>query len=183
MTFGDRLQALRKARGLSQEQLADEMQISRQAVSKWESGQSEPDTDKIVMLSKYFGVTTDYLLIPDNGVAQPVAQVQVSNSERENARRFITAVAFLCAGLLTIISVIIAAAINVPSTTSWLRDYPSKLWFLIYEGNGMFQDSPKGLGLGPVFNVGLILAALGVVLLLWQYFYKANKTQNRKTET
>ena len=62
MTIADRIQTLRKSKGMSQEQLADAAGVSRQAVSKWESEQSIPDLDKIVVLSEIFDVTTDYLL-------------------------------------------------------------------------------------------------------------------------
>ncbi|MGE8207451.1 helix-turn-helix domain-containing protein [Heyndrickxia sp. NPDC080065] len=62
MTISERIQNLRKARGISQEGLADKIGVSRQAVSKWESKQSSPDLDKIVLLSDFFEVTTDYLL-------------------------------------------------------------------------------------------------------------------------
>ena len=62
MNIADRIQHLRKARGLSQEELADAVGVSRQAVSKWESEQSTPDIDKVVALSDYFETTTDYLL-------------------------------------------------------------------------------------------------------------------------
>ncbi len=62
MTIADRIQHLRKARGLSQEELADAVGVSRQAVSKWESEQSIPDIDKVVALSDFFETTTDYLL-------------------------------------------------------------------------------------------------------------------------
>lgn len=62
MTIADRIQTLRKAKGISQEELADKIGVSRQAVSKWESGQSGPDLEKAVLLSDYFEVTTDYLL-------------------------------------------------------------------------------------------------------------------------
>lgn len=62
MTIADRIQSLRKARGISQEELADQIGVSRQAISKWESEQSCPELDKIILLSDYFGVTTDYLL-------------------------------------------------------------------------------------------------------------------------
>ena len=62
MTLADRIQQLRKQRGISQEELADRVGVSRQAVSKWESEQSMPDMDKIILLSDYFEVTTDYLL-------------------------------------------------------------------------------------------------------------------------
>ncbi len=62
MNVADRIQGLRKLNGLSQEELADKIGVSRQAVSKWESEQSLPDIEKIILLSEYFDVTTDYLL-------------------------------------------------------------------------------------------------------------------------
>lgn len=58
----DRINLLRKKMGLSQEELANKIGVSRQAVSKWESGQSMPDLDKIIALSDLFGVSTDYIL-------------------------------------------------------------------------------------------------------------------------
>lgn len=62
MTIADRIQSLRKQRGMSQEELADAVGVSRQAVSKWESEQATPDLDKVVIMSDIFEVTTDYLL-------------------------------------------------------------------------------------------------------------------------
>lgn len=81
MNLSDRIQQLRKQRGISQEGLADQLGVSRQAVSKWESEQSIPDLDKIILLSEYFGVTTDYLLKgieeADNGKQLPNANIFV----------------------------------------------------------------------------------------------------------
>ena len=62
MQFKDKLQKLRKEKGLSQETLADMLGISRQAVSKWESGQAYPETDKLIAISEIFGTTLDSLL-------------------------------------------------------------------------------------------------------------------------
>lgn len=62
MIFADKIVRLRKKNGWSQEELAEKMQVSRQAVSKWESAQAIPDLEKILMLGSLFGVTTDYLL-------------------------------------------------------------------------------------------------------------------------
>ena len=62
MTMGEKLQLLRKSRGLSQEQLAAELDVSRQAISKWECGDSTPDLDKLRAICAYFGVTTDHLI-------------------------------------------------------------------------------------------------------------------------
>lgn len=62
MNLGDKIMTLRRKQGWSQEELAGLCQVSRQSVSKWESGQSAPDLDKILVLSRIFGVSTDFLL-------------------------------------------------------------------------------------------------------------------------
>lgn len=54
MTLGEKITHLRKKRGLSQEELAITLNVSRQAVSKWETGEAKPDTDKVVALAEYF---------------------------------------------------------------------------------------------------------------------------------
>ena len=62
MILADKIIRLRKKNGWSQEDLANKMSVSRQAVSKWEGAQTIPDLEKILQLSVLFGVTTDYLL-------------------------------------------------------------------------------------------------------------------------
>ena len=62
MNIGNRIQHLRKTKGISQEDLANELGVSRQAISKWESAQSLPDIDKIILMSDFFKVSTDYIL-------------------------------------------------------------------------------------------------------------------------
>lgn len=62
MNLPEKILTQRKRNGLSQEALAQQLGVSRQSVSKWESGQSQPELDKIVLLSELFDVTTDYLL-------------------------------------------------------------------------------------------------------------------------
>ena len=62
MTLGEKIQILRKQRGLSQEQLAEKITISRQAISRWELNESIPDVENILQLSKVFNVSTDFLL-------------------------------------------------------------------------------------------------------------------------
>ena len=62
MKLGEKLQQLRQQSGLSQEQLAAQITVSRQAVSKWELDETMPDTDNIIQLSRIFGVSCDYLL-------------------------------------------------------------------------------------------------------------------------
>ena len=62
MTFGEKLFKLRKEKGLSQEQLAWQVNTTRQAVSKWENDQGFPETEKLMMLGNIFSVSIDYLL-------------------------------------------------------------------------------------------------------------------------
>ena len=57
MSLGEKLSMLRKARGMSQEQLAEQLGVSRQAVSKWELNEAVPDVGRVVALSELFGVT------------------------------------------------------------------------------------------------------------------------------
>lgn len=62
MIIADKIVSLRKRAGWSQEELAEKLGVTRQSVSKWEGAQSVPDMDKVVSMSRLFGVTTDYLL-------------------------------------------------------------------------------------------------------------------------
>lgn len=66
MKFNEKLQKLRKEKGMSQEALADELGVSRQAVSKWENGQVYPETEKLIQLGRLFHVSIDYLLNEEN---------------------------------------------------------------------------------------------------------------------
>ncbi|WP_455191827.1 helix-turn-helix domain-containing protein [Gemmiger sp.] len=85
MTFSDKLIALRRKAGWSQEELAERLNVSRQSVSKWESAQSMPDIDKIVQLSSLFSVTTDYLLKDGRDDPQPAAAATPSPLPRIKA--------------------------------------------------------------------------------------------------
>ena len=62
MNFNEKLTNLRKTKGLSQEELGNELNVSRQTISKWESCQAYPDFQKLVLLSDYFGITLDELV-------------------------------------------------------------------------------------------------------------------------
>lgn len=79
MIFADKLIQLRKKSGWSQEELAEKLNVSRQSVSKWESAQSVPEIEKIVSLSKLFGVSTDYLLKDE------IDNAEHNNSQDKNA--------------------------------------------------------------------------------------------------
>lgn len=95
MNMAERIQYLRKTKGLSQEELANKMGVSRQAVSKWESEQSSPDLEKIIIMSNFFGVTTDYIL---KGM-EPVKDKEQKSKEITSKVLFISSTAFVAIGL------------------------------------------------------------------------------------
>lgn len=78
MILADKIIEERKRNGWSQEELADQLGVSRQAVSKWESAGSIPDLQKIIQLAELFGVSTDYLLKDEMEPSEPSAPVTVS---------------------------------------------------------------------------------------------------------
>ena len=113
MNFNEKLISLRKSMGLSQEELGAEIKVSRQTISKWESGQSYPDFQRLVLLSDYFGLTLDEL-IRDVDVADVRAKNQ-SNEKLDSiyndvgtAKKFIKWYLIIAgtAGLLALISMV-----------------------------------------------------------------------------
>ena len=94
MILADKIIKMRKKNGWSQEELADRMNVSRQAVSKWESAQTIPDLEKILQLSNLFGVTTDYLLKDE------IEKMDINVVEANEEARYIK----LRAGVLTYLS-------------------------------------------------------------------------------
>lgn len=114
MILADKLILLRKKSGMSQEELAEKMNVSRQAVSKWEGAQSIPDLDKILQLSELYGVTTDYLL-KDSVVAEEfvgkdipenIRKVTLEEANEYLALRKTASVRIAIATFLCILSVI-----------------------------------------------------------------------------
>lgn len=94
MIFADKLIQLRKKAGWSQDELAEQMNVSRQSVSKWEGAQAIPDLERIVRLSGLFGVSTDYLLKDDaeeaDGEAPAVDTPATKRVSLEEASSFLS---------------------------------------------------------------------------------------------
>ncbi len=96
MTLSEKLLALRTEKGLSQEDLAEKLEVSRQSVSKWETGQSTPDLDKIIRLADLFGVTVDQLVREGECPQFPESpQPQVIYAERKREKQELTSIQIL----------------------------------------------------------------------------------------
>lgn len=95
MKIADRILNLRKTKGISQEELADIIGVSRQAVSKWESDQSIPEIDKVIIMSDYFNVSTDYILKGDT-----LKKQEENKNNSVSKILYIASTAFIAIGLL-----------------------------------------------------------------------------------
>ena len=111
MILADKIVSLRKKAGWSQEELAEQLGVTRQSVSKWEGAQSVPDMDKVVQMSRLFGVTTDYLLkdeIEEQAAAlveeSPLRRVTMAQAAEYLTRRKAAAPKVAFAVLLCIVS-------------------------------------------------------------------------------
>lgn len=86
MDFNNRLYELRKQKGLSQEELANKLNVSRQTVSKWEIGDTTPDMEKLISLSQLFEVSLDQLILGKVSTKSSLSQLEVKLNTEENKR-------------------------------------------------------------------------------------------------
>lgn len=111
MNFSEKLQELRKSKGLSQEALAQKLDVSRQAVSKWETGEGYPEMDKLLLLSDLFQVSLDYLLKnEENQVNTQQEKYFMSSSQIQEFMVFKNAFAYHIA----IAVMVIILSVNLP---------------------------------------------------------------------
>lgn len=111
MTLGEKLLKMRKARGWSQEELANQVGVTRQAVSRWEAGTAKPDADKIVVICDLFGVSADYLLREGYAGEQPGNQSETAQAFRSGA-----SVQQICGMVLLVLAILYLFALGFTST-------------------------------------------------------------------
>ena len=159
MILADKIIDLRKKAGWSQEELAEKLAVTRQSVSKWEGAQSIPDMDKVVQMSRLFGVTTDYLLKEEIEIAEPTAneeelqpplrRVTMGEASDYLALRSAAAPKMALATMLCVFSPIVLIGLAARSELS-VSMFPIR------------EEAAAGIGL----CVLLILVAIAVVLFL-----------------
>lgn len=125
--LSEKLYKLRKNGGLSQEQLAEKLNVSRQAISKWESGTAVPESEKLVTISNYFGVSVDYLLKDEE------EKVNGTDNSVEEKPKMIVGIIICIAG---IVSMIIWGLLSIfrPEASNQM----SESSMITIDGNGIF---------------------------------------------
>lgn len=154
MILADKIIQLRKQAGWSQEELAEQLQISRQAVSKWESAASVPDLDKVLLLSRLFGVSTDELL-KDELSLSATGDLPAPDSPRtvqlEEAHNFLSLRERLATPLALAVSLCVLSPVPL-----------LLLCGLAERGRGISEDFAGGVGVALI----LLLAAAAVAMFL-----------------
>lgn len=110
MTLGERILHYHKCAGLSQEMLAERLGVSRQAVSKWEGDAAQPELDKIIALTKLFGITTDQLLLGET--PDPGPPTEAAHEKREPRWYLLGLLPLAVGGYLLIQGVLQLSAMN-----------------------------------------------------------------------
>lgn len=156
MIFADKLILLRKKAGWSQEELADQMNVTRQSVSKWEGAQSVPDLEKMLRLSELFGVSTDYLLKDEIEEAEHIDSSDDTPSLRRVSME--EANAFLSVKLRTAKTIAYAAFLCIVSPIALLI-----LGAISESTVGVLNENIAG-GIGMI--VLIILVAIAAVMFI-----------------
>lgn len=133
MALSEKLYSLRKKSGLSQEQLAERLNVSRQAISKWEAGQSVPESDKLITISNYFNVSLDYLMKEteeDHSVTEEPAGKSMQAGERT---KWLLGIIICIGGIVCLIMWGLLSIFN-PATSNQI----SESSMISIDGNGIF---------------------------------------------
>ena len=85
MSLGEKIKKLRKENNLSQEQLAEKLNVSRQAISKWEANKAYPDIENLILLRKIFDVTLDDLIIDENNIRCEYINKSIDSDNNDNS--------------------------------------------------------------------------------------------------
>lgn len=138
MTLGQRIQEHRLRLGLSQAGLGEKLGVSRQAVSRWEADGAVPDTDKLIALSKLFGLTLNELLQVENPPEQEPAPVEEPAEKRPRVRWKLLLLAAVCflAGLAVGRAPDIAARLGPPDPKEWITEWSLRAAPFAYELDG-----------------------------------------------
>jgi transcriptional regulator with XRE-family HTH domain len=168
MTFGEKLLSLRQRARMSQDALAEKLNVSRQAVSKWERDEAMPETDNVIRIAQIFTVYTDYLLLSD---PQPTPQQTTSHVQSFNGdriERFIRrhgykAGYFLMAGGAFLCIIALLVMLLLPNFGSGIFDMGSNMGGssnnIIIEGDGIDEDLMEDTMAdmyGPGWNSGFL---------------------------
>jgi transcriptional regulator with XRE-family HTH domain len=135
MALSEKLYELRKKGGLSQEQLSEQLGVSRQAISKWESGKAIPESDTLISISKYFGVSLDFLMKEDDSdISESITSAENDQSHTNIGKEGRILGMVTCIGGIVCLIIWGLVSIFMPSTSNQI----SESSMITINGNGIF---------------------------------------------
>ena len=168
MATKDVILSLRTKNGLSQDELAEKVFITRQAVSRWETGEAVPDTEKVIQLSRIFHVTTDYLLLDIDEAPQSAASAENNRETEQRAaekrmKRQSMRMHFgwflLIFGIISLNATLVGAGLYAQTLTEWRTN-------LGRYGTALFDSWILAL-----FIVSAALTLCGILILIREYIF------------
>jgi transcriptional regulator with XRE-family HTH domain len=162
MTFGEKILQLRKATGLSQEQLAELVGVSRQAISKWETDQSMPEIEKVLLLSKTFSISTDELLGNEAMFATSISSPQLIGIAKNNVKKRHFTLGWVTAVMGGILLIIEMFSLRI------IQHNEMRLELEYASGTGYFADPMQYAFIEPmptIFKVTVAIIAIGIALI------------------
>lgn len=175
MTFGEKLQKLRRSSGLSQEQLAEKLAVTRQAVSKWELGDSLPDAGRILDLSRLFDVSTDYLLKDEAEESAPAAPAPPAEKKRRGKGLLISAAITGGLGALGFLVVAVLSTMILSNVAATYIDDNGKRWYTTGVGYSFAGFVEKYRLQALLWVFGGLLAAAAILVFLWWLFRECDR--------
>ena len=168
MDTKDMILELRTKMGLSQDELAEKVFVTRQAVSRWETGEAVPDTEKVIQLSRIFHVTTDYLLLDIDEAPQSAASAENNRETEQRAaekrmKRQSMRMHFgwflLIFGIISLNATLVGAGLYAQTLTEWRTN-------LGRYGTALFDSWILAL-----FIVSAALTLCGILILIREYIF------------
>lgn len=160
MTIGENIQTLRKSRGLSQEVLAAQLRVSRQAVSKWECGESAPDAEKLLALSDILGVSCDAILRgPDFPLPPAPAAAPAEKPKAKGRAKLVCGIVFSALGALGFLLIAVLSTMIKTQITYSYKDDLGTTWYTTGPGYSFS-------GFIEFFRLKAVVALLGVSLFV-----------------
>ena len=167
MNLSEKIFKLRKANGLSQDELADKINVSRQAISKWETDQSVPELDNILALAKVFNLTTDYLLQPNvtddlilkTAMLEKQQQEIIQKQHKRSKWQFLV-ISCMSAIVVMFILMLIGSYLSIPD-------------FFSFDVDSFYNDFRRDALGKYIILGGWVIVVCATIVINWLYWTKS----------
>ena len=170
MNTNEKLKEIRKISGMTQEELADKLNVSRQTISKWEKGLSTPDLEMAIQFCDLFQISLDELL-KEERMERKLSLEDIMRTNKRNQRQLVllmSSVFFLLTGALGLLFVFA------------IRYTTLNIEYILYRAIATGQYANESLETTPLFAAAILLIAIGGIMLIIEIIYILKEKRNEK---